>query len=560
MRNPILAAARLAVVSLVLTCMAAVAQAEDGGRFQVSFSRAVESGPITGRLIVLVSRTAEPELRKRLSILVSPAVFGIDVEAARAGTTMIVDASATGYPMENLRKLPAGEYYVQALLIRYTQMHRADGHTVWMPLAPADTFFIEQPGNLYSKVQKTRLDPERGYALPIDLTETVVAEPAEPDTQWLKTVRIKSKVLSDFWGVPMYIGARVLLPRDFDAHPKTRYPGVYVFGHGTPFFFKTDQASHEPELAHARSANLQTGYEFYQTWNGERFPRVVAICPWIPSPFGIESYALNSVNTGPWGDAITQELIPYLEKKFRLIAEPYARIVEGASTGGWETLALQLHYPDFFGGAWVFNPDPIDFSRYQLNDIYKDENMFALPSSEWTQVERPFKRTREGQPLWSMREWARFEAVLGSKGRSNYQLDMWQATYGPVGPDGYPVLLFDKLTGVINKDVANYMREHGYDLTEYTRRNWATLGPKINGKLNFFAGEQDDFFLNLAVYNYEDMLKQQDNPKAVVRFEYGRPKKGHSWHLTDFSEMVREMATHVQRQAPAAAKVEDWNY
>lgn len=558
MRKPNAAALRLLILSFALVCGGA--RAEDGAGFQVSFTRAVEPGPITGRLIVLVSRTAEPEPRKRFGILTSPAAFGVDVEAVRPGVTMTVDKSAVAYPMEDLSKLPAGDYHVQALLIRYTQLHRADGHTIWVPLSPPETFSIEQPGNLYSKVQQLHLDPAQGIAPRLDLTETIPPVVEEPDTEWLKTVRIKSKVLSDFWGRPMYIGARVLLPRGFDAHPKTRYPGVYVFGHGTPFFFDPDPATHEPALAGARSANLQTGYEFSKVWTADGFPRVVAICPQTPSPYGIESYVLNSVNTGPWGDAITQELIPYLEKKFRLIDRPYARIVEGASTGGWESLSLQLHYPDLFGGAWVFNPDPIDFRRYQLSDIYKDGNMFRLPSSEWTGVERPFKRTREGQPLWSMREIARFEAVLGSKGRSNYQLDMWQATHGPVGPDGYPVPLFDKMTGAIDRDVADYMREHGYDLTEYTRRHWATLGPKINGKLNFFAGEQDDFFLNLAVYTFQEMLEQQDHPRAVARFEYGRPKKGHTWHLTDFSEMVREMAAHVKRNAPAGAKVEEWSY
>jgi hypothetical protein len=553
-----LAAALLWILS---TLLGSAATAANAPRFEVTFPPHLERGPITGRLIVAIAKQAEPEPRLLLDLLRSPAAFGVDVEGARAGTAMVVDSSAAAYPLNDLRELPSGDYYVQALLIRYTYVRRSDGHELWVPLSPTPLVAARFPGNLYSKVQKLTLNPAQQFVVPIELTETIAPYVEEPDTQWLKTVRIKSEILSKFWGTPIYFGARVLLPRGFAEHPQSRFPGIYVFGHGTPFFFNTDPATNtERALARARDANLQTGYEFYQTWMRDDFPRVVAICPIIPSPYNNESYAVNSANNGPWGDAITRELMPYLEKTFRLIPQPYARVVEGASTGGWEALAMQLYYPQLIGGAWVFNPDPIDFSRYQLSDVYSDANMFSVSTTAWTSTERPMKRTTEGQVLWTMRQLAQFEAMLGSRGRSHYQLDIWQATHGPAGRDGYPVPLFDKKTGAIDKNVVAYMREHGYDLTEYTRRNWATLGPQLNGKLNFFAGEQDDFFLNLGVYNFQDMLRPRQDPPAVARFEYGRPKKGHNWHLTDFSEMVREMAAHIRRTAPAGADFEQWNY
>ncbi len=553
-----LAAALLWIFS---TLLGSIATAENAPRFEVTFPHHLERGPITGRLIVAIAKQAGPEPRLLLDLLRSPAAFGVDVEGARAGTAMVVDSSAAAYPLNDLRELPSGDYYVQALLIRYTYVRRSDGHDLWVPLSPTPLVAARFPGNLYSKVQKLTLNPARQFVVPIELAETIAPYVEEPDTQWLKTVRIKSEILSRFWGTPIYFGARVLLPRGFADHPQSRFPGIYVFGHGTPFFFNTDPATNtERALARARDANLQTGYEFYQTWMRDDFPRVVAICPIIPSPYNNESYAVNSANNGPWGDAITRELMPYLEKAFRLIPQPYARVVEGASTGGWEALAMQLYYPKLIGGAWVFNPDPIDFSRYQLSDIYSDGNMFSVPTTAWTSTERPMKRTTEGQVLWTMRQIAQFEAMLGSRGRSHYQLDIWQATHGPAGSDGYPAPLFDKKTGAIDKNVVAYMREHGYDLTEYTRRNWASLGPQLNGKLNFFAGEQDDFFLNLGVYNFQDMLRARQNPPAIARFEYGRPKKGHNCHLTDFSEMVRAMAAHIRRTSPSGADFVQWNY
>ena len=183
--------------------------------------------------------------------------------------------------------------------------------------------------------------------------------------------------------------------------------------------------------------------------NGPRtnFRAFLAVSFVEPSPFFPDGYSVNSANNGPYGDAITQELIPAVEKQFRAIGKGYARIVQGASTGGWGTLGLQLKHPDFFGGAWVFNPDPIDFRRWQLVNIYEDENAFYAPGRAWTQLERPFRRTVEGQATWTVKQVSHFEAVLGSKGRSGFQFGAWEAIYGPVGPDGYPRALWDKKTG-----------------------------------------------------------------------------------------------------------------
>jgi hypothetical protein len=360
----------------------------------------------------------------------------------------------------------------------------------------------------------------------------------------------------------MFIGASVLLPRGFAEHSDARYPAVYVFGHGdVPFGFDTDPASNTPGAqAGAKDANTHTGYVFSQEWQADDMPRMVAITFEIPSPYFVESYSLNSANNGPWGDAMTKEMLPYLEKTFRLIPQAYGRIVEGASTGGWEAMAMQTHYPELIGGAWVFNPDPIDFSRYQLVNIYEDKNMFSMKLNEFMSAERPFRRSREGQPVWSVRELARFEAMLGSRGRSFYQLGIWQATHGPVGADGYPVPLFDPKTGVIDAAVAKYMRDNGYDLTDHVRRNWARLGPLLSGKINLIAGEQDDFFLNLGVYNFEDMVREKGGANYPIRFEYGRPKKGHNWHHKDWAGILREMADHIRKTAPAGTDTSAWNY
>ena len=278
------------------------------------------------------------------------------------------------------------------------------------------------------------------------------------------------------------------------------------------------------------------------------------------TPYFPDSYAVNSANNGPYGDALIKDVIPYLERHFRMIPKPYARILEGASTGGWEALALQMHYPNSFGGAWVLQPDPIDFHRYQLVDMYQDENAFSLATGQFTSAHRPFQRSTEGQVTHTVREESLFESVLGSHGRSEQQYEGWEAVYGPVGRDGYPVAPWDKLGGIINHDVASYMREHGYDLREYAQRNWSTIGPRVIGKLHFFCGDMDEYYLNLSVYRFEAFMNSTTNGHWEGKFTYGRPLKGHSWHSQTWAQMVRDMAEHVKKNAPPGEDTSAWNY
>ncbi len=548
------------LVALALCGFGLAAPASAETSFAITLPQGAARTPLTGRLIVVAARAEAPEPRLQIGITGPPA-FGRDVEAWRPGSVAVVGNESDGFPVD-LASLPAGDYHVQAVFVRYTLANRADGHHIWVPITNRRVFSTMIAGNLFSRPVRIRVDPAQSQRVELALTETIPPTPERVESEWIKHVRIRSEILSRFWGVRIYIGASVLLPRGYNDHPNVRYPAVYTFGHGdAPFNFNPDPASNTPGAqAAARDANIRTGYEFAQDWQGDGFPRMVGITFEIPSPYFVESYSLNSANNGPYGDAITRELIPHLERTFRLIRQPHGRIVEGASTGGWEALAMQLHYPNLFGGAWVFNPDPIDFSRYQLVNIYRDENMFTLPINEWFTEERPFRRNREGQPNFSMRSLARLEATLGSRGRSFYQLGIWQATHGPVGQDGYPVALFDPRTGVINREVANYMRDNGFDLSAYLRSNWATLGPQLRGRINLIAGDMDDFFLNLAVYQFQDMVREMGGADYPIRFEFGRPKKGHNWHHTDWSGVVREMAAHVRRTAPAGENSDAWNY
>lgn len=526
-------------------------------RFEISFAAAAHPAPITGRLLLLLSKVAKPEPR----LLVSPrgpAIFGVDLDEVPPGRAVTIDARTLGAPV-SLPELPPGDYYAQAVIDIYEQVHRADGKSTWVHMNDGSVeFFSIAAGNLYGDVVPVHVGT--GGVVRMAITHVIPPQPKPADTEWLKHVTIPSELLTRFWGRPVYIQAHVLLPRGYADHPDVYYPSVYTLGHGrAPLSFTTTP----PEGAApgvSPVSGLESGYDTYRKWSADDFPRVICITLEQATPYFPDSYSVNSANNGPYGDAFVQEVVPYLEKHFRVIARPYARQLEGASTSGWQTLALQLQHPDFFGGAWVFQPDPIDFTRYGMTDIYADSNAFSAPNGQFLESVRYFQRTPEGQGIITTRELSRFEAVLGSHGRSGYQLEAWEAVYGPVGTDGYPVPLWDKLTGRIDHDVARSMRDHGYDLLAYTRQSWPTLGPKLAGKLHFSVGDMDDYWLNLGVYRFQDFLKTTTSPHEEGDFIYGRPMKGHAWHSQPWAEFIRRVAAAVASAAPPGENPAAWHY
>ena len=554
-----------AVFLLAAGANAAASPQAAGTKFEVLFPAAAHAGAITGRVFVVVSTKDKPEPRLQAGSLGdSGPFFGVDVDALAPEKSAVIDASTPGSPVRSLRDVPAGDYYVQALVNVYTEFHRADGHTVWLHMDQWEgQHFNRSPGNLYSEVRKVHLDPAAGYDIKLSLTKEIPPVQVPSDTAWVKHIKIQSEMLTKFWGHPMYIGAVVLLPKGYDEHPNAHYPVIFQHNHFNlrpPFDFSTQDFPVGPEFrASLNNLNRETGYEFYQAWNSESFPRMIAVTLQHPTPYYDDSYAVNSVNNGPYGDALVKEMIPYLEAHFRMIPKPYARVLTGGSTGGWESLAAQVFYPDFFGGTWTLYPDSIDFRSYGTVNAYEDDNAFFEPGHTWVQVSRSIMRTAEGQDEITYQQFSQMEDVLGSHNRSGEQIEIWDAAYGPVGDDGYPKPLWDKKTGKIDHSVALYMRDHGYDLSYNIRTNWATLGPKLREKIHVYVGDMDNFYLNLAVYKLEEEMKKLTNPACDCDFQYGRPMKGHGWQPTTTANLVKWMAAHVEKSA-GGEDTKQWHY
>ena len=507
---------------------------------EVSFPSERSETALDGRVIVVFSgrEDGEPRLHVTDGAAAQP-VFGVDVEGWSPGERVALADTTFGFPVRTLGKLPPGNYRVQAILNRYETFERADGHTVKLPPDRGEgQQWARKPGNLYSDV----VDVEVGRgatAVHLSLVNEIpeLPDPATLETEWVKFVRIRSDLLSDFWGTDMYLGAWVLLPMGFDEHPEARYPLAIWHGHFPSSFsaMRVEPPDMDEECVYSERFSLdcynriqqQYRHELYRQWTSDDFPRHLVVEIQHPTPFYDDSYAVNSANNGPYGDAIMHELVPEIERRFRGIGEGWARFTYGGSTGGWEAMAVQVFYPDDFNGAFAACPDPIDFRAYTVVNLYEDENAY------W--IDAPFKRTpRPGHRDWlgridrSLWESNHMELALGTKTRSGQQWDVWESVYSPVGEDGYPKRIWDKITGEIDHEVAEYWREN-YDLSHILRRDWATLGPKLEGKLHIYVGEMDNYYLNNAVYLTEEFLESTTDPYYDGVVDYGA-RDEHCWN------------------------------
>ncbi len=574
-------AAAAAVIALTVAVFAPAPRAAQAPpvRFEVSFAATLSATPLDGRLLLMLSTA--PAGEPRFQINDSPGtqqVFGIDVDGLKPGQPAVFDGSVLGYPKESLADVPPGTYTVQALLHKYETFRRADGHVVKLPMDRGEgQQWNAAPGNLYSTPARVTIDRAGGRVLKVVLDQVIPPIPDPPTTKYIKHVRIQSERLTKFWGRPMYLGAHVLVPEGWDTHPDARYPLVINHGH---FPYTFDGFREEPPDPNApceystrfrldcyNRIQQQEAHRFYQQWTGPGFPRFLIIEIQHANPYYDDSYAVNSANLGPYGDAITYELIPHIEKQFRGLGQGWARFMYGGSTGGWEAMGAQVFYPDEYNGAYIACPDPIDFRAYTVINLYEDTNAYYV-EGPWRRIPRPGLRNYLGHVSTLLEDMNRLELVLGTKGRSGGQWDIWQAVYSPAGADGYPKPIFDKRTGAIDREVAHYWRDH-YDLSHILRRDWATLGPKLRGKLHIYVGDMDNYYLNNAVYLVEEFLKSANPPYEGV-VDYG-DRAEHCWNgdhtqpnaisrLRYHQMFAPKILDRLLKTAPAGADLTSWRY
>jgi Putative esterase len=565
---------RLAFALLLLAQVAASAQS-----FSVTFPKDVNAQPLDGRLLLVLSTDPSDEPRNQIDDSPrSQMVFGITVDGWQPGQATVVDATAWGYPVRSLKDVSSGDYTAQVVLNKYETFHRSDGKVVKLHMDQGEgQHWNISPGNLFSKPIK--ISVKQGSApISISLTEVIPPILTPADTKYIRHIRIQSEALTKFWGRPMFVSAIVLVPEGFDEHPNAHFPLMIFHDHFVSEFdnFRTEPPdpnlkpdySERFHLAGYNRIQQEEAYKFYQQWIAPGFPRFLVVKIQHANPYYDDSYAVNSANVGPYGDAIENELIPAIEKQFRGIGQGWARFVYGGSTGGWESLAVQIFYPDHYNGAFAACPDPIDFHAYMTIDLYDDKNAFFLEGAH-KRVPQPAMRDYLGHTFITTEDNLAYELALGDHGRSGEQFDIWQAVYGPVGADGYPQPIFDQVTGQIDHGVADHWRQH-YDLEAILEREWARLGPQLEGKIHIYVGSDDTYFLNDAVYRMEDFLKTTKNPAYSGEVTYG-PRAEHCWNgdpslpnaysrLHYNTQYLPKILERIEKSAPKGADLTSWRY
>ncbi|HVP43670.1 MAG TPA: alpha/beta hydrolase-fold protein [Terriglobales bacterium] len=497
----------------VILLLAASAQAQQPVRFQISVAPEVADKAVSGRLLVFMTQSAAdgkllaPDLMNPSRVWVE----AVEVHDLEPGTPIEV-APTLSFP-KPFAQASVGDYRFMALLDvnhNYSYKTRADG------------------GDLHSDViEQHGFDPAKPAAVALTLSKRVAGQEFK-DTVSQKLVSMESRVLSKFWGRPITVEAVVLLPPSYSKEPSRRYPAVYEI-HGYQGNYLDSAHYRGREIAAAMSSG-KTPEMIYVFLNGE-------------CPLGHHEFA-DSVNNGPWGEALTREFIPYLEKKFRMDGVPRGRLLTGHSSGGWSSLWLEINYPDVFGGTWSTSPDPEDFRSFTDIDLLKGDNFYYDAGGK----ERNLFRFH-GKEIMSMKEFVQLEQVLGDYGG---QMQSFDAVFSPRGEDGRPMQVFDHQTGKVNPEVVKAWEER-YDVSTYLRKNWKQIGPKLKGKIRVWVGSVDNFHLEGSARLLEQTLKELDAGAKVTYLEGRDHFDLYRGGLAE--EIAKEMYAVVRaKQSPAVSR------
>jgi len=546
-------------------------------KFEIEYSEKFQEDGFDGRLLLMISNNNRAEPRFQINDSHNTQmIFGVDVESWDANKKIVIDSEAIGYPIKSINEIQEGEYYVQAFLHKYETFNLSTGYTVKLPMDQGEgQKWNISPKNLYSTPKKIKIKNSSTISISLD-NEIPPIEP-ERDTEFIKHVKIRSEMLSKFWGRDMYLQANVLVPHGFDEKSNTRYPLMIFHGHFPNTFrgFRTvpPTAPEKDTIYNSRFGitgykyiQEKEAYDLYKNWISNDFPRFLAIEIQHQNPYYDDSYAVNSANIGPYGDAITYELIPYVEKLFNGVGESWGRFLYGGSTGGWESLAAQVFYPKEYNGCFAACPDPIDFRAFTVVNIYEDDNAYYHEGS-FRKTLRAGMRDGKGIIKNHLIQINKRESVLGSKGRSGDQWDIWQAVYSPSGEDGYPKPIWDRETGKIDKDVANYWKEN-YDLSYIMKRDWDKIGKDLEGKIHIYCGDMDNYYLNNAVVLTEEFLESTTDPYYNGEVDYGDMAE-HCWngdhenpnHISRLrynTMYIPKIKERLRKTAPKNHNLENW--
>lgn len=292
------------------------------------------------------------------------------------------------------------------------------------------------PGDVIGPVIEIELDSEVRDITTLELNRVRQRSPEQPPFKNCTAVRRPTELIPRQHGEIAVQNAWVVLPRDYDdLRAKRRFwPTIYVIPEFEP-----------AEMVAARLAKLSRQRELNLI-----LPKAIWV---VLDPIGLygHHYFEDSPLNGARRRALIEELIPWLDVRFRTIAEPDARLLMGEGAGGRAALGMLTGHPDTFGRAWAIAPDAVSFSHLGLLDLYRGENAFTDEQGlDWPARRSPLGSERELIHA-TVRDEIERARVLGVQGRSGTIWDARRAAFGvPRTNEPFPPWPFDPETGKID--------------------------------------------------------------------------------------------------------------
>lgn len=422
---------------------------------KTSYSPEAYDESFSGKVILYLSKDGEnpKDLSYGLPLL---HCFSIQVNNVEPNTTVLFDDSATSFPVK-LSNLERGTYNAQVVWDRNT-----GGRSIG-----------SSPDNMYNAPIKINFTKNFNETFFINCTNKIASPNPFEETEFVKELKAPSTLLSIFYKKQTTINAAIILPKEYFEEPNRKFPVLYLISG-----FGGDYHSYSGKNNASKGIDSTPCIMVYLDGN---------------CPTGHSTYA-NSANNGPWGDALVNEFIPFVEKIFRCDG---ARLLKGHSSGGWAVAWLQVNYPRAFAGCWSSAPDPVDFRNFELVNLYEHKNMYY---------------TNEGK--------LRIDASIGGRNipwsylRDSYQMEnvlyrgeqyaSWNAVFGKKTKNGTPESVCDVYTGIINKEVISHWKN--YDISLLIRNHWNELKTDLKGKIRFSVGTADNYYLDRSVVLLENEM------------------------------------------------------
>ncbi|KAH8733072.1 Alpha/Beta hydrolase protein [Phaeosphaeriaceae sp. PMI808] len=567
----------LRALSLAITAISCASGAPTLGRsttdkldVKLSVAEGILTAPIDGRIVLMFAPNSTNPLDDT-DVTSSPnRIFGKNVCSFGPGDSVMLsggsnsstDTGVYGWPAVSLNDITAGTYQVQAFLNKYETVTRSDGSTVSVHFpcgdgAPnVDTF-----GSLATPAVEFRvLGETQTLELVFDNVAAVQAFAGKEiggcnqgnyeDTENLKHIKIRSEKLSTFWGRDMYVGANVLLPAGYNANDSsTRYPVIYSQGH-----WPADQGAFRYPAANFSAAWNKGIISGSNTTAGRSTPKLILVTFRHEAPFYDDSYAVNTANLGPYGDALNDELLPYLESIFHTIRAPYARIQEGGSTGGSESAANLIFRPDLFGFCFSSYPDSLSFRRHQDIELYTAADAYIRSDGTYVPSIRKFQNGSEVVQATVQLE-NHWELTFGTSSRSSNQWDIWNAVFGVQGYKHYPLEPWDKDSGEIYPGAVKYWKQ--FDLAEYIVSNWnnsLNLGAVLAGRIHIYVGSWDNYYLNEGVVEFQKRTDSVGGSGWANMTVLPNKTHGGNYQAREIWDFLEFLEKWVQEHGPSGKK------